>query len=1168
MRLSKLKLAGFKSFVDPTTVQFPSNLIGVVGPNGCGKSNIIDAVRWVMGEISAKHLRGNDMTDVIFNGATGRKPVGNASVEMVFDNSDGTLAGPYAAYAEVSLKRQVSRDGQSTYFINGSKCRRKDITQLFLGTGLGTRSYAIIEQGMISRLIEAKPDDLRAFLEEAAGISKYKERRRETENRISHTRENLDRLNDLREELDKQIRHLQRQAATAKRYQTLKEEERKLHAELLALKLGELERESAQRGTLAREREIALEAAIAGLRAAESAIEKGRERHTRETEALNAVQARYYQAGAETARCEQAIQHARELRARQRTDLADADGGYAQASSLYARDEADRAAHAEQLAELEPALAVAQSHETAARDQLSVAEQAMQVWQQRWEVFTKGANESGQKAMVERARIEQLDGRLRRSLIQQERLEKESAELKSLDASSDIAVLIASEQAAATEGEQARGSLSVLLANLQQARERERALQGELDRARAELSRARGSQVSLEALQQAALGQVKGKVVDWLEGHALAKRPRLAQQLKVAKGWSRAVETVLGSYLEAVCVDGLDAVAALVGDLTVGQVTFVGAEAGVSTDRPATELIAKVSGPAAIESWLRGVYAVDNLQEALVRRATLASGESVITRDGVWLGHDWLRVSRDQDAHAGVIEREVELTAARDQVIAAQAMLVTLEQALSEAREQVGEFERTRESTQENVNRLHSKHVELKGQLAAAQSRSAQSGERLTRLTAELVEVDLEIKTADGETRIARQELEAALELMQTHESRRPEFELERERLRDALQRARTDAQSAQRALQEVAIGCEARRSSLASLATGLARLKAQLDQFSARRADLELQLQAGEEPLAQQQRELDALLSKRLDSEHELAGARASVESAEADFRALDEARITAEGVVESARQATNAAALAAQETRVRRESLQEQFAATRFEFDAVVGALAEGATAQVWETHLAEVTGKIERLGPVNLAAIDEFKEQTERKEYLDRQFNDLNEALNTLEQAIRKIDRETRERFQDTFDKVNQGLQAKFPKLFGGGSAYLELTGDDVLAAGVTVMARPPGKRNSTISQLSGGEKALTAVALVFSIFELNPAPFCLLDEVDAPLDDHNVGRFCDIVREMSEQVQFVFITHNKNTMELARQLVGVTMNEPGVSRLVSVDVDEALRMAAAG
>ena len=370
------------------------------------------------------------------------------------------------------------------------------------------------------------------------------------------------------------------------------------------------------------------------------------------------------------------------------------------------------------------------------------------------------------------------------------------------------------------------------------------------------------------------------------------------------------------------------------------------------------------------------------------------------------------------------------------------------------------------------------------------------------------------------------------------------------------------------RAAQQVEIAVESRRSSLQSLTTSLARLVAQRDQIAARRAQLAAELDAGEAPLAVLSADLERLLAARLESEQALSAQRLRVEEAEGEFQNLDQARVKTEQRVESSRVAASQAQLAAQETRVRRESLSEQFALTRFDLDQVTAALAPDASVATWESQVAEVEGKIERLGQVNLAAIDEFKEQSERKEYLDRQFADLTEALNSLESAIRKIDRETRERFQDTFDKVNAGLQSKFPRLFGGGNAYLELTGDDVLESGVAVMARPPGKRNSTISQLSGGEKALTAVALVFSIFDLTPAPFCLLDEVDAPLDEHNVGRFCDIVREMSERVQFVFITHNKNTMELASQLVGVTMNEPGVSRLVSVDVDEALRMAAAG
>ena len=1169
MRLSKLKLAGFKSFVDPTTVHLPTNLTGIVGPNGCGKSNIIDAVRWVMGEISAKHLRGNDMTDVIFNGSGGRKPVGNASVELVFDNGDGTLTGPYAAYAEVSLKRQVSRDGQSTYYINGARCRRKDITQLFLGTGLGSRSYAIIEQGMISRLIEAKPDDLRAFLEEAAGISKYKERRRETENRIAHTRENLDRLNDLREELDKQIGRLQRQAVTARRYQGLKEEERKLKAELLALRLRDLDADAEARTAAVRERELALEAAIAGLRSAEAAIEKARLHHTRETEQLAEVQGRHFQIGAEASRLEQSILHARELRSRQRVDLETADASHAEAAKLLERDEAELATLSAALATLEPELTAAREREAASHAALTAAEQTMQGWQQRWELFSREGNEAGQKAMVERARIEQLDGRLRRSLAQQERVQVERDQLAQVDAEAALTELAARDAAATIEDEAAQARVRALLEERQAARDAERNAQPLVDRARHELTRVRGQLVSLDALQQAALGQVKGRVVEWLKGHALGDRPRLAQALSVDAGWSRAVETVLGGYLEAVCVDGLDAVAALIGDFKVGQVTFVGGHAlAAQAAAPADRLLGKVRGPAALDQLLGGVYAVDDLSQALGRRASLAAGESIITRDGVWIGRDWLRVSRDQDAHAGVLEREQEIRQRRDEVRAAELALEARDRELAEARERIKAVDAARDEAQEAANRLHRARVEVHGQLESLRARSAQTAARIARLTTEATELATEIAAAEEETRAARQRLSVALESMQACEDRRPELEAERDRLRNALGQARADAERERRAAQEAAIAVGSRRSTLASLNTSLARVRGQLEQLAARRAGLSEEIASGEGPLAEHQSELEALLARKLDSERELGLARTAVETAEAQFRELDAGRLAAESAVEAERRATGVAALSAQETRVRRESVLEQFAATRLELEAVVAGLEAEATVGVWEQNVAEVEGKIERLGQVNLAAIDEFKEQSERKEYIDRQFTDLTEALNTLEQAIRKIDRETRQRFQETFDRVNAGLGEKFPRLFGGGQAYLELTGDDVLASGVAVMARPPGKRNSNISQLSGGEKALTAVALVFSIFELNPAPFCLLDEVDAPLDESNVGRFCDIVRDMSERVQFMFITHNKNTMELARQLVGVTMNEPGVSRLVSVDIDEALRMAAAG
>ncbi len=1167
MRLSKLKLAGFKSFVDPTTVLLPTNLTGVVGPNGCGKSNIIDAVRWVMGEISAKHLRGNDMTDVIFNGSGSRKPVGTASVELIFDNADGTLAGPYASYAEVSLKRQVSRDGQSTYFINGSRCRRKDITQLFLGTGLGSRSYAIIEQGMISRLIDAKPDDLRAFLEEAAGISKYKERRRETENRIAHTRENLDRLNDIREELDKQITRLQRQAATARRYQVLKEEERKLKAELLALRLQDLEVESVSRAQAAREREVALEAAIAALRAAEAAIEKARNHHAQEAETLASVQAKVFQMGAEATRLEQAILHARELRARQRSDLEQSENSHAEAASLLSRDEAELVSLTQALAELEPELARARARESEAGATLAEAERAMQAWQSQWEAFTREGNEASQKAMVERARIEQLDTRLRQSLQAQERVQAELEALQTVDSEATLAQLAEAVSTAASQEASAQAQLKNVLEDLRTSREAERALQSGVDAARAELSRARGQVVSLEALQQAALGQVKGQVVDWLAGHALADRPRLGQTLQVEAGWSRAVETVLGGYLEAVCVEGLDAITAFVDSLTVGQVSFVGG-GGQHSGGTAGQLLSKVKGPQALQQLMAGVQIVEHLDEALSRRARLGVGESVITRDGVWIGATWLRVSRDQDQHAGVLEREQALGARRVAVTQAEAALLAQEQSLQAARERIKGFESGRDAAQEAAHQLHRAWVDISGQWSSLKARQTDSQMRIERLSTQASALVTEIQSAEDETRQARMRLEEALAAMQVVEDRRPAFESNRETRRDALAVARSQADEARRVAQESAIAVGSRRSTLQSLNTSLERVCAQLEQLTLRRTELQQELVAGEAPLAASQRELEIALSRKMEAERELSVARVAVEAAESQFKAVDAERLGAESAVEAERYAANSAALSAQETRVRRESLLEQFALTRLELSAVVEGLPTDAVVSTWEAQVVEVEGKIERLGQVNLAAIDEFKEQSERKDYIDQQFNDLTEALNTLEQAIRKIDRETRERFQDTFDRVNTGLKEKFPRLFGGGNAYLELTSDDVLAAGVAIMARPPGKRNSTISQLSGGEKALTAVALVFSIFELNPAPFCLLDEVDAPLDENNVGRFCDIVKDMSERVQFLFVTHNKNTMELARQLLGVTMNEPGVSRLVSVDVDEALRMAAAG
>ncbi len=1167
MRLNKIKLAGFKSFVDPTTVNFPGNLTGIVGPNGCGKSNIIDAVRWVMGEISAKHLRGESMADVVFNGSASRKPVSTASVELVFDNTDGKLGGQYAAFNEVSLKRVVSRDGQSAYFLNGARCRRKDITQLFLGTGLGARSYAIIEQGMISRVIEARPEELRGFIEEAAGISKYKERRRDTENRISHTKENLERLNDLREEVDKQLNRLQRQAATARRYQNLKEEERQRHAELLAMKLKHIGEELQSREHLQLERDTAMQAVIAELREQESGIETLREQTRDKADALNEVQGRHYGLSAEIGRIEQAINHARELRQRQRNELDQAERSVSEMNAHLERDHAQIEQLREDLAELEPGLEAARERELQSGEALEQADEAMQQWQDTWNDFNANARDANGKTQVERARIEQLESQVRRIAAQRERLLAERDNLGVVDVEQRIETLVQEDATSSEQLGQLEMQLQDVSAEVDSLRVRQRDLLAGADQSRRELQQAQGKLVSLEALQKAALGQAQGKVADWLAANSLQTKPRLAQQLNVSGGWDRAVETVLGGYLEAVCVEQLDDVAQLLGTLSQGAVTFLAqSSSATATSGAGNQLLSHVSGPASLTSLLHGVHAVENLSDALSLRQALAAGESVITRDGVWLGRDWLRVSRDQDVHAGVLSREQELRELREFLATAEERHAHLENELAEVRARLGDLESQRDHAMQDRNRLHRSHSELKAQLSGLQMRVEQSRERAVKLQADIEESAQAMGELEQEVAEARARLQDGLDEMEQLEAQRQQLEQRRDSLREQLAQARSRAQEDRNDAQQHALALESKRAALNSITSGLDRTQGQLTQLGERREALQLQLLEGESPLTLFEEQLQERLGKRATLDEELLTARQVMEEVDHQLRELDEQRMSTERRVEEARELLNEIRMSLQESRVRRETFNEQFAATQFDYDAVLAQLAPEAAIAEWERELAEIAGKIERLGSVNLAAIDEFKEQSERKEYLDSQYKDLSDALDTLENAMRKIDKETRTRFQDTFDRVNAGLKERFPRLFGGGHAYLELAGEDVLNAGVAIMARPPGKRNSTINQLSGGEKALTAVALVFSIFELNPAPFCLLDEVDAPLDDNNNVRFCDTVREMAQNVQFIFITHNKVTMELADQLMGVTMHEAGVSRLVAVDTDEAVRLAA--
>ncbi|MBN1240114.1 MAG: chromosome segregation protein SMC [Gammaproteobacteria bacterium] len=1168
MRLSKIKLAGFKSFVDPTTIRFPGNLMGIVGPNGCGKSNVIDAIRWVLGESSAKTLRGDSMTDVIFNGSSGRKPVGQASIELVFDNSDGTLTGAYAEYSEVAVKRVVTRDGTSQYFLNGNRCRRKDITHILLGTGLGSNGYSIIEQGMISRLVEAKPDELRAFLEEAAGISKYKERRRETEHKIRHTRENLDRLGDLRDELEKQLSHLQRQAKAAVRYKELKSEQRRVHAESLALRLNALKAEVEGQEQALQQKRAALEASVAAQHQVESESQQLRGELSERNEALNAVQGDYYRVGAEIARLEQSIQHRKDLIERQRQDLSTTDQQLEEIRSHIKDDQQQLEQLELVLEELNPGLEEAQQTRQASEEALHRAEAAMEDWRERWEQVARDFSNTESAAQVEEARLEQLTAQ--RDRLARER-DKQAAERSSIDfteAEQRLEALIAEEESSKGASADAARALDAVWQQIQQLRDQDKRISAHLDQLREQLQNDRGRLASLEALQEAALGQASKQVSGWLDNAPLADRRVLAQKLVVESGWERAVETVLGSYLQAVTVTSIEAAAASLTSLEEGGLALLeesdAEEHGGAVD--SGWLADLVKAPAAARSLLAGVRVAESLQAAIALRNRLGPAESVITPNGFWLGRHWLRINRSDDPEVGVIARGEEISRLKMQTGSCASRVEEVANALADTRSRLEQLEESRKEAQSESTRLQQAYSETRTALESARVELEQIRGRAAVLDRAIADLETEKRGVESTLEECRERRETAAQHLEELIELRERLEDERERHQALLSEARTAAARDRQAAQDLAIKVESRRNSKESASAALARVQAQQQHLVKRRDELIRQLEGAAEPLEADETRLAELTAERTAVETRLTEARRAAEALDAQLRELEQRRSEAEQAVAEARDAADSVRLTAREAQVRSETVAEQFTETGFELDEILAELPEGATTEEWNATLESLERKIQRLGAINLAAIDEFEEQSERKQYLDGQYNDLTEALETLENAIRKIDRETRTRFKETYDKANQGLGRLFPRLFGGGHAYLELDGDDLLEAGVAIMARPPGKRNSTIHLLSGGEKALTAVALVFSIFELNPAPFCLLDEVDAPLDDANVGRFNDIVREMSEQVQFVIITHNKATMESMHQLTGVTMNEPGVSRLVAVDLDEAVQLAA--
>ena len=1163
MRLEKIKLSGFKSFVDTTTIPFMSDMVGIVGPNGCGKSNVIDAVRWVMGESSAKNLRGDQMADVIFNGSSTRKPVGQAFVELIFDNTDGTITGEYAGNRQIALKRQVNREGQSAYFLNGTRCRRKDITDLFLGTGLGPRSYAIIEQGTISRLIEAKPEELRVFLEEAAGISKYKERRRDTENRMRRTRENLERIGDLCEEIEKQCRHLKRQAGTAEKYKALKTDERKIKAQLLALKwqsLNVLDIEQTQKLT---QLGLEVESIVTGQRELEKNLEQKREGYNDQREKWNKVQAGFYAIGSEIAKAEQALQH-------KKSELEQHQTLYEQSSQLIQRAETDGVDGKDKLLETNNKIEQNQGfiEEAKVREKdviqrLKTAEEEMIAWQKIWDDFTYQVAEPKRKIDVEKAKITQFDRHLIQLSNRIESAKTEENNLQQVMLTDGLSDIQQNHDELARQHQASLLTVEALQKKITDSRDLLHQHNESLAKHRAEHARLSGRLASIEMFQQSSLGDKQKAVSHWLNKFNLSTSTRFVEHLSVKDGWERAVEAVLGSSLQAICVDDLAHAMKGLNDLQGADITLLSKQSVSNAKRSSTSLANLIDSSFIPVSLFEGVHYAETLAEAEHLLPKLDAWESVITKTGVWLHCDSVFV-KSEDKQGSALSLEKEKKSIIGRLTKLNVLIADTEQALRLAQSGLAESEQARQQQHQAEADMAKQVSALALRMSEKKSKINQAKHRLSSIADDL-RVALQEKQQD-ETLLATSKklLEETINEASELEAQRESFQEQRAVRKLALDEARAELHSEREKLHHLMLELESLRSSKALTTQNLNSIQEKLIQAEEQRGKAKEVLQRGDQPLDKQREELDVLLQNKIKIEAELIQERQAVERFEQTIQQIEKSRSSKEHDVQLARENMSTAKVNHQEVLVRKQTLVEQSQESGINLDEVLSSLTDDAEEDGWQHQLNVLTSKIERLGPINLTAIEELETQSERQTYLTDQQKDLTDALETLVAAIEKIDKESRTLFKQTFDKVNSGFEKRFPKLFGGGNAYLQLTGGDILDTGVTVMARPPGKRNSSIHLLSGGEKALTAVALVFAIFDLNPAPFCMLDEVDAPLDEANVGRFGELVKEMSKQVQMILITHNKATMEIAHHLSGVTMKEPGVSRIVSVDIEEATEM----
>lgn len=1169
MLLTSIKLSGFKSFVDPTHLQIQGKLVGVVGPNGCGKSNVIDAVRWVLGESRASELRGESMQDVIFNGTSDRKSAGRASVELIFDNAQGRAAGQWSQYAEIAVRRTLTREGSSVYYINNQVVRRRDIQDIFLGTGLGPRAYAIVGQGMISRLIEARPEELRIFLEEAAGVSRYKERRRETENRLHDTRENLLRVDDILRELDSNLKKLERQAEVARRFHTLQEEQDHKQKLLWLMRKNEAAIERKQVLQDIDQANNTLESQMATLRRFEAEVEQKRQQHFEAGDKSHLAQGALYQTNAEIGSLEAQIRFVIESRARMQAQI---DGLKQQQQQWQTQGKAHQDTLEGTQKKREEGvvrLSEAQSVLEAQNKIMPEIEQAWRNAQQAMQTHREVMNSVQQKIALTSAQHRNVSQTLTTMTTRRDRLVREGGEMVVPDQTKWVAV---NEQLAQSrqELEQVQTQFQEAQGERGQREENRRVAQSQYEAATTSLAQVRAKLSALKQLQESV--QTKGKVQPWLGKHELGEMPRLWAKIRIQSGWEKALEAVLRERMSAIQVSKLDWIQSFFKDAPPAKLAFFapnikdaitpetleGFESLASLLQSSDESLMH-----AVQEWLSGVFVVSDAQQAFSSRHLLAAGASFITPDGHMVDRVSVRFYAADSEQEGILSRLREMEELTTKIEAEEA---NAQKAKAFVDQETRAFTQWNQSLQEGHQRIQSltRSVhDLQMQSLQFQEKQQRFEDRKAQISSESLEIGEQVQVqqralAEAETQLAQLDQQLA-EKQGVFEQSRAVSESQEQKLSEA----RVHLRQYERAMDEAAFNVKSQGDRILELERSITVAQQQAEKLSTEMQQGQFEFDALDDEAAQAG--LQTFLQKRAEQEKALVEARDAVEQIAQQLRGTEEARMRAEQDLLPLREKIVELQLKEQAVRINETQFAEHLQEAKADEAVLAEALMPDMSATWLQTEVTRLGNAINQLGAVNLAALDELKTASERKIFLDEQHADLTKATETLEDAIRRIDRETRTLFQNTFDQVNQHFSELFPTLFGGGKAQLLMTGEEILDSGVQVMAQPPGKKNATIHLLSGGEKALTAIALVFALFQLNPAPFCLLDEVDAPLDDANTERYCNMVKKMAEKTQFLFISHNKIAMEMAQQLMGVTMQEQGVSRIVTVGLESAVEFA---